>query len=115
MKTEVLLYASLLFISVFISAVSQIILKKSAVSEHRSFVSEYLNARVIGAYALFGCAVILDLLALKKVPVSFVPVIESSSYVFVIILGRIFLDEKFTFRKTVGMLLILAGIALYIL
>ena len=47
------LFTLLLLLSVFISAVSQILLKKSALEEHKSFIFEYLNFKVILAYFLF--------------------------------------------------------------
>lgn len=55
------------------------------------------------------------MLGLRKVPVSYIPIIESSSYVFIIIFSRIFLGEKKNRRKTVAILTILAGIGIYLL
>lgn len=52
---------------------------------------------------------------LRKVPVSYIPIIENSSYVFIIIFSRIFLGEKINRRKTVAILTILAGIGIYLL
>lgn len=52
---------------------------------------------------------------LRKVPISYIPIIESSSYVFIIIFSRIFLGEKINRRKTVAILTILAGIGIYLL
>jgi uncharacterized membrane protein len=40
------------------------------------------------------------------------PVIESLGYVIVMILGRIFLSEKITRNKLIGICLILAGVLL---
>ncbi|WP_353939053.1 EamA family transporter [uncultured Treponema sp.] len=57
----------------------------------------------------------LDMHGLRKVPVSYIPIIESSSYVFIIIFSRIFLGEKINRRKTVAILTILAGIGIYLL
>ena len=60
----------LLLLSVFISSVSQIILKKAADKTYESTLKEYMNPMVIGAYGLFFCSVILTMLALKHVPLS---------------------------------------------
>ena len=68
----------ILLISVFISSVSQIILKKAAGKTYNSPVREYLNPMVIGAYGLFFCSVILTMLALKYVPLSLSPILEST-------------------------------------
>ena len=53
MTTTVLAYSGILLASVFISAVSQVMLKKSALKTYDSPIKEYLNPLVIFAYALF--------------------------------------------------------------
>ena len=57
----------ILLFSVFISSVSQILLKKAADRTYESSLKEYLNPLVIGAYGMFFCSVILTMLALKYV------------------------------------------------
>ncbi|MBP3772411.1 MAG: EamA family transporter [Treponema sp.] len=109
-----ILYSAILILSVFISALSQVLLKKSALKSYASFIREYLNFYVIPAYAIYFLAVFLDLLALRKVPVSFVPVAEASSYIFVLLFGRIFFKETFSKRKILAMILILAGIIVFV-
>lgn len=105
----------LLLLSVFISALSQILLKKSALEPHKNIIREYLNVKVISAYLLFFTAVFIDLAALRFVPSSFVPVIETSSYAFLMILGRIIFKEKISRRQAAGMVIVLVGIVLYVL
>lgn len=109
-----ILYSAILVFSVFISAFSQVLLKKSALKSYDSFIREYLNFYVLPAYAIYFLAVFLDLIALRKVPVSFVPVAEASSYIFVLLFGRIFFRESFSKRKVLAMALILAGIVVYV-
>lgn len=104
----------LLFVAVFISSISQIILKKSANKHYNSFIRNYLNIRVICAYIILIMAVLLDLFAFKYVPVSFVPVIESSSYFFILILSRFFLHEKLTLKQIIGISIIMLGVFLYV-
>ena len=109
------LYVLLLLFSVFISAVSQILLKKSALEKHSSWIREYLNFKVITAYFLFFCAVLIDLIALKFIPVSFVPVIETSSYIFIILFSRIIFKEKISVKQYLAIALILSGIFIYVI
>ena len=104
----------ILFLSVFISAISQILLKKSALKKWKNPLREYLNLYVITAYTIFFTAVFLDLLALRKVNLSLVPDAEASSYIFVIILSRIFLKEKLSKLKALAILLIMTGIILFL-
>ena len=103
----------LLLLSVFISSVSQIILKKAADKTYESTLKEYMNPMVTGAYGLFFCSVILTMLALKHVPLSMSPILESTGYIFVSVMGYIFLKERFSRRKLMGFALILAGIVIF--
>ena len=109
-----ILYVAFLLFSNFVGAVSQVLLKKSALEPHKSVVREYLNAKVIIAYALFFAAVFIDLTALKIVPASYVPIIEASSYVFAIILSRVFFNDRIKAKQVAAIALIVAGIAVYV-
>ena len=101
----------ILLFSEFISSVSQILLKKAANRTYESPLKEYLNPLVIGAYGMFS--VILAMLALKYVPLSMSPILESTGYIFVSVMGYFFLKEKFTKRKLAGFALILAGVIIF--
>ena len=103
----------ILLLSVFISSVSQIILKKAAGKTYDSTLKEYLNPMVIGAYGMFFCSVILTMIALKYVPLSMSPILESTGYIFVSVMGYFFLKERFSKRKLAGFALILAGIVIF--
>lgn len=105
----------ILLFSVCISAFSQVLLKKSALKTYGSFWLEYINVYVLIAYAIYFLAVFLDLIALKTVPVSFVPVAEASSYIFVLIFGKIFFKEQFSKRKIIAMIMILSGILIFVI
>ena len=109
------LYVLFLLFSNFVGAVSQVLLKKSAMESHKCFIYEYLNVKVIAAYLLFFAAVFIDLMALKIVPVSYVPIIEASSYIFAIILSRVFFGYKINLRQAAAIALIIAGIAIYVI
>ena len=99
--------------SVFIASVSQILLKMSANREHGSLLKEYLNPLVIGGYVLLFGSTILTMIALRVVPLSWSPVIESMSYIFVSVLGYFFLGERFSRRKVLGFAVILCGILIF--
>lgn len=102
-----------LLISVFISSVSQILLKKAANKTYANRLQEYMNPLVIIAYGMFFCSVILTMLALKYVPLSLSPILESTGYIFVSVLGYFFLKERFGKKKILGFCLILAGIIIF--
>lgn len=108
-----MIYIMLFIGSVFISSASQILLKRSADVKYESKIQEYLNPRVIIAYGIFFSASLITIIAYRGVPLSLGPVLEASGYVFVTILGRIFLHEKVSRRKLLGLFLILIGIVVF--
>ncbi|MBQ5398399.1 MAG: EamA family transporter [Ruminococcus sp.] len=110
---KVLIFSCVFLVSVLISSASQILLKKSADKDYDSPLKEYLNPLVITAYAMFFCSMLITMYCYKYVDVSAGPILESSGYVFVAVLGYIFLKEKFTAKKIIGMSLILLGIAVF--
>lgn len=112
---ELLIYSGIYLVSVFVASVSQVLLKKSAQRPHKNSLAEYLDPRVIVAYSLFFGASFITVMALKVVPVSMGTVLESSGYLYVTILGVIFLKEKISKRKLLGLGIILAGILIYAL
>ena len=98
-----------MLVSVFISAVSQILLKKAANRRYSSWIREYLNLRVIAAYGMFFVSTILTMLALKYVPLSMQPILESTSYIYISVMGYFLLKERFSRKKILGLGLILLG------
>ena len=86
--------------------------KKAAEKEYPSKLAEYLNPMVMGAYMVFFLASLLSVTGLKKVPLSLGPVLEATGYIWVAILGKIFLGEKISKKKGLGLVVIIAGIVL---
>lgn len=111
--TMVLIFSGVFLCSVLISSISQILLKKSADKTYDSRLKEYLNPLVIIAYGMFFCSMMITMYCYRYVDVSAGPILESAGYIFVGILGYIFLKEKFTAKKIIGMILILVGILVF--
>ncbi len=108
-------YLLIYLLGVFLSSASQIVLKKEADTEHKSFLAEYLNPRVIFSYSIFLGTTVLTMLAYRGIPMNYGPVLETCGYFFVTILGGIFLHEKITTKKAGALALIIAGILIYAL
>ena len=72
-----------------------------------------MNPLVIPAYVLFFGCTLITMYALRVVPLSMGPVLEASGYIFVAVLSRIFLKEKISGRKALGLTAIIAGILIY--
>lgn len=106
-------YVIIFLVSVLISSVSQILLKKSAQKEYQDIISEYLNIRVIMSYGLFFVSTLLTMYAYKGVPLSFGALLEASGYIYVPVLSYFFLKERITKLKIIGAVFIILGICCY--
>lgn len=108
-----LLYIFIFLIAVFMSSVSQILLKKSANKEYDNWLKEYMNFSVIMSYGLFFCSSFVVVLAYKGVPLAMGPVLEATGYIWVSILGGIFLKERINRKKVLGLAVIVIGILVF--
>ena len=113
MNESMILYSGVLLLGTFISAVSQVILKKAALKTYSSKIREYLNFPVIFAYTLFLLTTFMCIFAYRVVPLSFGPVLESTSYLYVTVFGVLFFKEKITKKKAIALALILSGVVVY--
>ena len=108
-------YAALIVFSSFISAYSQVLLKKAAMKHYDSRLREYLNWPVIIAYAIFVAAALMTVYSYRGVEVSQGTLLETTGYIFVFAFDVMIFHEKMTRRKILGTLLIIAGVALSVL
>ena len=106
-------YAGVLLLSVLISAISQVMLKKSALKTYDDPIKEYLNPLVIFAYVLFVGTTLLSVIAYKGIPLSLGPVLESTAYIYVTLFGVLIFKERMTKGKVGALVLIIAGIVVY--
>ncbi|MDE6851300.1 MAG: EamA family transporter [Lachnospiraceae bacterium] len=113
MNREMLPYILVLMAGVFVSAVSQVMLKKAALKTYESPLKEYLNPMVIIAYLLFFGTTFLSVLAYKGIPLSMGPIIEATSYIYVTFFGVKIFHEKMNRKKYIALGLIIAGIIIY--
>ena len=106
-------YALALF-NVFVAAVAQMLLKKAAITPHKSFIKEYLNPWVIGGYSLMVFSLVSNVYVLSQgVPLKELGTIEAASYLFVPALAFVCFKEKINLRKAAAIALILAGVVVF--
>ena len=113
-KTEIF-YACILLFGVFISAISQVMLKRAAMKTYSLKIQEYLNPLVISAYVLFVGTTLLSILAYRGIPLSMGPVLEATSYIYVTFFGVKIFKEKMNLKKILALCLIICGIIVYAL
>ncbi|WP_020063185.1 EamA family transporter [Bacillus sp. 123MFChir2] len=106
-------YILLYIFGIILANYSQILLKKATLIDYDAKWKEYVNRYVIIGYSLFVINAGLNIIALKGVPLKQAPVLESLSYVVILIFGWYFLGEKITKRKIIGNIIIIIGIAVF--
>jgi drug/metabolite transporter (DMT)-like permease len=97
---------------VFITAFSQVLLKKG-VGGKKTFITSLINARTVTGYALFGVVTILNVYAMQTIELKTVSAFVGSSYVLVPVFARIFLGEQIDLPRTAGGVLIISGIVVF--
>lgn len=115
MNTTMIFYSAILLFGVFISAISQVMLKKAAMKHYDSPVQEYMNPLVIFAYVLFVGTTFLSIIAYRGIPLSMGPLLEATSYIYITFFGVTIFKEKMNTKKVTALLLIVAGIVINVL
>ena len=108
-----MIFVLIYIIGVFVSAIAQVLLKKSAGKKYESRIREYLNPYVIISYAIFFGATFCTIYAYKEVPLSLGPILAASEYIFVAVLSKLVLKEHISIKKFIGLSVIVAGIIVY--
>lgn len=106
-------YIAIAFFSCFLSALAQILLKKSAGKTRHSIIGEYFNLYVLGGYTITASCIVLMIVAYKGLPLKYGVAIESSVYFFIMIFSRIFLNETITIKRSIGVSVIVIGILIF--
>ncbi len=113
MNKTTFLYSLFIIVGVFISAISQVMLKKAAMKKYDSHFKEYLNPLVIIAYAMFVGTTFLSILAYRGIPISMGPILETTSYFYVTFFGVRIFGEKLNLKKAIALMLIIVGVIIY--
>ena len=103
-------YVLLYLCSTFLSSVSQVLLKKAALREHKSVLAEYTDWRVILGYGLFvGWQQVI-----KHLPLTIAYANKAVTVVWGILLGLAVFGEAVTPRQVIGAVIIICGIVLFV-
>lgn len=112
---EMILHAGFMLLSVFLSTISQVMLKKSAKKQHDAWWKEYLNSWVISAYALYIVTTLLAILAYRVIPLSMGIILNATGYFYMAFFGVKLFGEKLTRKRMIALLLLVCGIVIYAL
>ena len=106
-------YFAIMIFSGFLSSFSQVLLKKSALTKKETLVKEYINLYVVSGYAITATCMILTMIAYRGVPFKYGAVLESLTYIYIMILSRLLLKENLTKKKVFGNLIIVIGVIIF--
>lgn len=109
MSSQQSIYIAILLAGIFLSSVSQILLKKASMQTYSSPLMEYLNHKVICAYLIFFGATLISVTAYKVVPLSLGAVLETTSYLYITFFSVVIFKEKLNIKKILALLLIVSG------
>ena len=76
------------------------------------YLDKFLNVRVIVSYGLLFLTLAINQVALRYVPLSVMPCITATSFVWVFVMGALILKEKVSPRKALGVAIIIAGVVI---
>jgi len=108
---RIILQASMVISGVFISSLTQIILKTSAKKKYTNILYTIVNYKVILSYIIFAGVLAVNIYTVRNgFQVKDIALLESLGYVFVPLLSMIILKEKISKRQILSMLLILSGV-----
>lgn len=113
MTRTTIMYSFILLVGVFVSAISQVMLKKASMKTYDSTIKEYINPLVITAYTMFVGTTLLSVFAYRGIPLSMGPVLEATSYLYVTFFGIKIFGEKINNKKKIALVLIIVGIVVY--
>ena len=105
----------LMILAEIIASTSQVLLKVSAGKKYPGFIREYLNAFVIGGYALLVVSMVISIFCYDGLGYMGVVVLEPVAYIIVMFMSRVIFKEKIVPSKIIGMFLIIAGIVVFYL
>ena len=108
------MYYIVVITSVFIAALSQLLLKSSSKDKHENVIREYLNWKVICGYGMMGVSLLMNIFAMSKgIQVKEVSIIESLSYLFVPALSFFVFKEKLSWQKIGAIAVIMVGVVVF--
>lgn len=103
----------IMVVNAFLSACSQILLKKSSLDKHSSLWQEYINWRVMTAYLIYVYVLLSNAFAYQGVAYKYGSIIGTASYFFLMLLSKLMLKETISRKTIIGNIIIVTGMIVY--
>ncbi len=96
--------------SVIIASFAQILLKRSAEVKAESFIKKFLNIKVVSSYMLLFVSMFVNTFVLRHLELKILPCITATSFLWILLFSYLFLGEKPSSNKVIGMIMIMVGV-----
>lgn len=111
-----MIYGLIATASVFWASCAQMLLKHAARRRYSPFWRQYLNAWVVGGYAILLGSLLVNIFCLRRgLLVKELSIIESLSLLFVPVLSRLCFHDPIPRRKAFGIVLVVGGAMVFFL
>lgn len=111
-----MIFYIIVIVGVFACSASQLLLKKSALEDHRSAIYAILNWKVILSYSIMMLTLVSNIYAMRNgVLLKDMPILEATGYIFVPVLTFLFLNEKINKMTILSIAFIIVGILIFYL
>lgn len=111
-----MIYYVMVISGIFACSLSQLLLKKSAITAYKSNIYAIVNPRVIVAYVILFGSLLINIWAMSKgIQLKEMALLESLGYVFVPLLSFLLLKEQIDRRVILGIFIIILGIFVFYL
>lgn len=107
------MYQLTMLLGVLIGSLAQIPLKNSALDQRAGTISYFLNVKTFLGYMMMAVASILSFISIRNLELKKAAIIETSGYLFVLIIGRAVFKEHVGARKLIAALIIITGILVF--
>jgi small multidrug resistance pump len=107
-------YYIIIILAAIFTVVAQMLLKISASKNiSNGFRKTYLNIYVLTGYSVFTGVTVLNLYALREVPLLFMVIINATVQVLVVTCSSIFFKEKLNKKQILGLFIITLGVIVF--
>lgn len=106
----------LALLGVLIASCAQLLMKTSAIEKKQSsLLKKFINLRIVVAYSMMLLSSLISVVCLRYLQLKYVPMIEATGFLWVPLLSFLVLQEKPTRYNIAGGILIISGMALFVL
>lgn len=103
----------LVVLIIIFTSIGQVLLKIGSISADDSILSIFIHPASLAGYVTFAIVAILSIYALKEMDLKFFFAVTSLTYVIVLFLSYLFLREKVTAYKVLGVMVITFGVIVF--